>query len=54
MKTRHGALARRGTAERQLAFRAELDATVPSLKPVREAVPDPSDDVMSDLKEEEE
>jgi hypothetical protein len=37
-----------------LAFRAELDAPAPSRKPVNEAFPDPSDDVMSDLKEEEE
>ncbi len=31
-----------------LAFRAELDATAPSRKPVREALDDPSQDVMSD------
>lgn len=37
-----------------LAFRAELDATVPSRKPVSEAVRDPSHDVMSDSEEEEE
>lgn len=36
-----------------LAFRAELDATAPSRKPVSEDVPDPPHDVMPDVKEEE-
>jgi hypothetical protein len=36
-----------------LAFRAELDASGPSRKPVSKPS-DPSDDVMSDLEEEEE
>jgi hypothetical protein len=37
-----------------LAFRAELDAPALSREPVSKAFPDPSDDVMSDPKEEEE
>src|SRR2546423_11060102 len=37
-----------------LAFRAELDVPAPSPKPGSKAFPDPSDDVMSDPKEEEE
>lgn len=36
-----------------LTFRAELDATAPSQKPVKEADPDPTHDVMSDVEEEE-
>jgi Protein of unknown function (DUF1059) len=36
-----------------LAFRAELDATVPSSKPTGEALHDPSKNVMPDSKEEE-
>jgi Protein of unknown function (DUF1059) len=35
-----------------LAFRAALDATAPSRKPVREALHDPSQDDRSDQKEE--
>ncbi len=35
-----------------LAFRAELDATELSCKPVGEGLQDPSHDVMSDLEEE--
>jgi Protein of unknown function (DUF1059) len=36
-----------------LAFRAALDATAPSRKPVSEAVPDPSQEVISEREEEE-
>jgi hypothetical protein len=36
-----------------LASRAELDATAPARKPVSDAVPDHSHDIMPDLKEEE-
>jgi len=36
-----------------LAFRAELDATAPSRKPASEAVHDPSQNDISDQKEEE-
>ena len=36
-----------------LAFRAELEATTPSRKPVSEAVPDSSQEVISERKEEE-
>jgi hypothetical protein len=36
-----------------LAFRAELDVTASSRKPVREAAPHPSQDVMSDREEKE-
>jgi hypothetical protein len=35
-----------------LSFRAELDATATSRKPVREVVPDPSQGSRSDVKEE--